>query len=78
MKFNDAVDLYNFRAFFKFKAPKKLNLEYWKVMKAIKGDKTEIIYLILSYTMCYSDIYFIFKCTKNAMNKEMKNIQVKI
>lgn len=45
-------------------APNKLSLGYGKVMmKAIRGDSTENIYLIFLYTMHYSGIYF-FVCVQ--------------
>lgn len=64
---------------FQLQAPNKLTLGYWKaMMKAIRRESTERIYLIFPYIMHYSGIYFVWICTKKTMKEQMKNIQIKI
>lgn len=71
---------------FQFQAPNKLSLGYGHVMmKAIRGDSTEMIGLIFLYIVHYSGIYFVCICMKKTMkeanekhsNKNINNIHTK-
>jgi len=43
------------------------------MMKAVRGDSIERIYLIVPYMMHYHGIYFLCMCMKKTMKKQIKN-----